>query len=73
MKRCFSLLNGDRLDCTGQAAILTFSGPRAVLSTAANGGGLRRDLTAVFNYSDCGTAGVCARLRGAVSTSRLIR
>ena len=64
MKRCFSLLNGDRLDCTGQAAILTFSGPRAVLSTAANGGGLRRDLTAVFNYSDCGPAGVCRPMEG---------
>lgn len=64
MKRCFSLLNGDRLDCTGQAAILTFSGPRAVLSTAANGGGLRRDLTAVFNYSDCGPAGVCQPMEG---------
>lgn len=64
MKRCFSLLNGDRLNCTEQAAILTFSGPRAVLSTAANGGGLRRDLSAVFNYSDCGPAGVCRPMEG---------
>lgn len=64
MKRCFSLLNGDQLVCTEQAAILTFSGPRAVLSTAANGGGLRRDLTAVFNYSDCGPAGVCQPMEG---------
>ena len=64
MKRCFSLLNGDRLVCTEQAAILTFSGPRAVLSTAANGGGLRRDLEAVFNYCDCGPAGVCQPMEG---------
>lgn len=64
MKRCFSLLNGDQLVCTEQAAILTFSGPRAVLSTAANGGGLRRGLTAVFNYSDCGPAGVCQPMEG---------
>ena len=65
MKRCFSLLNGDRLVCTEQAAILTFSGPRAVLSTAANGGGLRRDLEAVFNYCDCGRAGICQPMEGA--------
>lgn len=65
MKRRFSLGNGDCLDCTGQAAILRFSGPRAVLSTAANGGGLRRDLTAVFNYCDCGPAGVCRPMEGA--------
>lgn len=64
MKRCFSLLNGDRLVCTEQAAVLTFSGPRAVLSTAANGGGLRRDLNAVFNYCDCGPAGVCLPMEG---------
>lgn len=64
MKRCFPLLNGDQLVCTEQAAILTFSGPRMVLSTAANGGGLRRDLNAVFNYCDCGTAGVCQPMEG---------
>lgn len=64
MKRCFSLLNGDQLVCTEQAAILTFSAPRMVLSTAANGGGLRRDLNAVFNYCDCGTAGVCQPMEG---------
>lgn len=64
MRRSFSLLNGDQLVCTEQAAILTFSGPRAVLSTAANGGGLRRDLKAVFNYCDCGTAGVCQPMEG---------
>ena len=41
MERSFLLRNGDRLVCTEQAATFTFSGPRAVLSTAANGGGLR--------------------------------
>lgn len=64
MKRCFSLLNGDQLVCTNQSAIFSFSGPRAVLSTSANCGGLRRDLTAVFNYCDCGTAGVCQPMEG---------
>ena len=43
MERSFLLRNGDRLACTERAAIFTFSGPRAVLSTAANGRGLRYD------------------------------
>ena len=64
MERIFALCNGDRLTCTAQAAIIRFSGPRAVLSTGANGGGIRYDLTTAFNYCDCGTAGVCQPMEG---------
>lgn len=64
MERVFTLCNGDRLICTEQSAIFTFSGSRAVLSTGANGGGLRYDLTAAFNYCDCGTAGICQPMEG---------
>ena len=64
MERSFLLRNGDRLACTERAAIFTFSGPRAVLSTAANGGGLRYDLTSAFNHCDCGRAGICQPMEG---------
>lgn len=64
MERNFELCNGDRLTCTEQAAIFRFSAPRMVLSTGANGGGMRGDLTAAFNYCDCGTAGVCQPMEG---------
>ena len=64
MERIFELCNGDRLTCTEQAAVFRFSGPRMVLSTGANGGGMRSDLTAAFNYCDCGTAGVCQPMEG---------
>lgn len=64
MERVFTLCNGDRLVCTEQSAVFTFSGRRAVLSTGANGGGLRYDLTSAFNYCDCGTAGICQPMEG---------
>lgn len=64
MKRNFLLPNNDQLICTHQAAIFTFSAPRMVLSTAANGGGLRYDLTSTFNYCDCGPSGVCLPMNG---------
>ena len=65
MKRCFELRNGDRLVCTEKDAVFTFSGQRAVLSTGANGGGLRYDLTAAFNHCDCSKAGICQPMEGA--------
>ncbi len=71
MKRNFLLPNNDQLICTHQAAIFTFSAPRMVLSTAANGGGLRYDLTSAFNYCDCGPSGVCLPMNG--KTLRNIR
>ena len=64
MERVFKLRNGDSLMCTEQAAVFRFSGPRTVLSTGANCGGMRYDLRSVFNYSDCGTAGVCLPMEG---------
>lgn len=64
MERIFELCNGDQLICTEQAAVIHFSGPRMVLSTGANGGGMRDDLTAAFNYCDCGTAGICQPMEG---------
>ena len=64
MERCFDFPSGDRLVCTEKAAIITFSGARAVLSSGALGGGLRYDLTAAFNYSDCGRAGICSPMNG---------
>ena len=64
MERIFELCSGDRMTCTEQAAVLRFSGPRMVLSTGASGGGLRDDLTAVFNYCDCGRASVCQPMEG---------
>lgn len=64
MERNIALLNGDQLVCTEQAAVFHFSGSRAVLSTAANGGGLRYDLTSAFNYCDCGRAAVCRPMDG---------
>lgn len=72
MKRVFSLCNNDRLICTEQAAIFSFTGPRAVLSTSALGGGLRYDLTSAFNYCDCGTAGVCQPMEGRILTEHQI-
>ena len=48
MERIFVLCNGDRLTCTEKAAIFRFSAPRKVLSTGANGGGIRSDLTAAL-------------------------
>ena len=65
MERSFTLCNGDKLVCTEKTAIFTFSGPRIVLSSSANGGGLRDDLTAAFNYCDCGRAGICQPMEGA--------
>lgn len=64
MERVFMLCNGDHLTCTEQAAIFRFSGPRTVLSTGANGGGTRTDLTAAFNYCDCQSASVCQPMEG---------
>ena len=64
MEQEFEMLNGDSLTCTARAAVFHFSGPRAVLSTAANGGGLRYDLTSAFNYCDCGKTGVCRPMLG---------
>ena len=64
MERNFHLCNGDHLTCTAQAAIFRFVGPRTVLSTGANGGGIRTDLTAAFNYCDCSTVGVCRPMQG---------
>ena len=64
MERVFKLRNGDSLMCTEQAAVFRFSGPRTVLSTGANCGGMRYDLRSVFNYSDCGAAGVCLPMEG---------
>ena len=65
MERRYELCNGDRLVCTEGAAAFIFTGARAVLSTAANGGGLRYDLTSAFNWSDQGTAGICQPMEGA--------
>lgn len=64
MQRVFELCNRDRLTCTEQVAVFRFSGPRMVLSTGANCGGLRDDLSSVFNYCDCGTAGICQPMEG---------
>ena len=64
MERHFDFLNGDHLVCTQQSAVFTFSAPRAALSSGALGGGLRYDLTGVFNYCDCGRAGVCRPMEG---------
>lgn len=64
MERRIILRNGDTLVCSEKSAVIRFAAPRNVLATSANGGGLRRDLTAVFNYSDCGRAGVCQPMEG---------
>ena len=44
--------NGDTLERAEKAVICRFAGPRRVLSTAADNGGVREDLVAVFNQ-DC--------------------
>lgn len=44
------LPGGDALRREGDALLLTFAGKRRVLSTSAACGGVREDLTAVFNY-----------------------
>lgn len=64
MEKTILLPTGDRLLWSSQAAVIRFAGPRKVLATSAGGGGLREDLTAVFNHSDCGTAGVCEPMQG---------
>ncbi len=61
--RC-TLPNGDILTCSAKSAVIRFSAPRKTLATSANCGGLRRDLTAVFNHCDCGEAGVCEPMQG---------
>ena len=48
MKIC-QLACGDELHRYKKSLVLTFSGPRKVLSTGLNNGGCRTDLAAVFN------------------------
>lgn len=62
-QRC-TLPNGDALTLTARAAVIRFAAPRKTIGTSANCGGLRRDLTAIFNHCDCGTAGVCEPMQG---------
>ena len=47
-----SFSNGDRIERQQWALTAHFAGKRKVLSTAAYNGGMREDLTCVFNY-DC--------------------
>lgn len=58
------LATNDRLEQTRETTILRFAGKRKVLSTGALGGGLRSDLTTVFNYNDCPRAGVYCEMHG---------
>ena len=46
------LSNGDTIDQDRDNIIFTFSGQRHVLSTSSLHGGMREDLTAVFNHCD---------------------
>ncbi|NCB63551.1 MAG: adenosylcobinamide amidohydrolase [Clostridia bacterium] len=45
-----TLSNGDHARRLGHALVLTFAGPRRVLSTSAYRGGVREDLRCVYNY-----------------------
>lgn len=46
------------------ALIIRFAGERKVLSTGALGGGLRGDITAVYNHNDCPQAGKYCEMQG---------
>lgn len=45
----FTLSSGDKVSRIGHSIVVKFSGKRRVLSTSVYGGGIRDDLTAVFN------------------------
>ena len=49
------LPGGDRLTVSDEALLVRFAGPRRVLCTAPYNGGIREDLTAVFNHSESRT------------------
>lgn len=60
----FSIGVGDCLEQNRDAIVLRFSGKRKVLGTGALNGGIRTDLTAVFNNNDCAQAGVYCEMWG---------
>ncbi|MEM1483580.1 adenosylcobinamide amidohydrolase [Oscillospiraceae bacterium PP1C4] len=62
--REYILPMGDWVTQSQKAVVIRFSGQRIVLSTGALGGGLRTDLTGVFDYNDCDNAGVCSEMLG---------
>lgn len=59
-----TIQTGDLLEHNRNAAILHFTGKRKVISTGALNGGLRKDLTAVFNYNDTPRAGAYCQMWG---------
>ena len=57
------LITGEEIHRYQKAIVVNFTGPRKVLSTSPSNGGIRGDLTAVFN-SDCTVgAGMAAELK----------
>lgn len=55
---------GDLLDQDRNAGILRFTGRRSVISTGALNGGIRHDLTAIYNHNDCPRAGKYCEMQG---------
>jgi adenosylcobinamide amidohydrolase len=58
-----TLSAGDKLYRYSKSLVLVFAGPRNVLSTAPHNGGLKRDLTAVFNNDGTVGAGMASTLK----------
>ena len=61
--RLWSAPSGDEAHLYNKSVVLTFGGPRAVLSTSPFNGGLREDLTAVFNHCLSPGGGMACQLR----------
>lgn len=62
--KIYEFSNRDRLHHYKKALVLTFRGPRDVLSTGPDNGGIRKDLEAVFNVDINPGAGMGCKMRG---------
>ena len=62
--KIFEFSNNDQLHHYKKALVLTFRGPRDVLSTGPDNGGFRKDLEAVFNVDINPGAGMGCMMRG---------
>ena len=69
--RLWSEPSGDAAHLYMKSAVLTFGGPRRVLSTSPFNGGLRTDLTAVFNHCISPGEGMPCALRASTYEEHL--
>ena len=69
--RIWSAPRGDEAHLYKKSAVLTFGGPRTVLSTSPFNGGLRRDLAQVFNHCCSPGDGMPCMMRAATYEEHL--